>query len=64
MKGLRGSRCRGDAYARALRPSQRGELEISDVNRAYLDAGALTVEVFGTMFDAPYMPPKKPATAP
>ncbi|MBC2906898.1 glucose-1-phosphate thymidylyltransferase RfbA [Streptomyces cupreus] len=29
--------------ARALRPSPRGELEITDVNRAYLEAGALHV---------------------
>jgi glucose-1-phosphate thymidylyltransferase len=29
----------------ALRPSDRGEYEITDVNRAYLDRGALSVEV-------------------
>ena len=33
------------AIARALRPSARGEYEITDVNRAYLAAGRLTVEV-------------------
>jgi glucose-1-phosphate thymidylyltransferase len=33
--------------AHSLRPSRRGELEISDVNRAYLDRGSLTVEVMG-----------------
>jgi glucose-1-phosphate thymidylyltransferase len=33
--------------AAGLRPSPRGELEITDVNRAYLEAGRLTVEVFG-----------------
>ena len=31
--------------ARELRPSPRGEYEITDVNRAYLDRGALQVEV-------------------
>jgi glucose-1-phosphate thymidylyltransferase len=31
--------------ARCLRPSQRGELEITDVNRTYLNQGRLSVEV-------------------
>jgi len=30
-----------------LKPSQRGELEITDVNRAYLERGQLTVELMG-----------------
>jgi glucose-1-phosphate thymidylyltransferase len=33
--------------ARNLRPSARGELEITDVNRAYLERGTLHVEVLG-----------------
>jgi glucose-1-phosphate thymidylyltransferase len=33
--------------AASIRPSARGELEITDVNRAYLAAGALQVEVMG-----------------
>lgn len=33
--------------ARSLKPSARGELEITDVNRAYLERGQLHVEVMG-----------------
>jgi glucose-1-phosphate thymidylyltransferase len=33
--------------ARELRPSARGELEITDLNRRYLEAGRLHVEVLG-----------------
>jgi len=33
--------------AKALKPSPRGELEITDLNRSYLSDGSLTVEVMG-----------------
>jgi glucose-1-phosphate thymidylyltransferase len=33
-----------------LRPSARGELEITDVNRVYMERGQLAVEVFGRGF--------------
>ena len=33
--------------ARDLKPSSRGELEITDLNRRYLEAGSLNVEVMG-----------------
>jgi glucose-1-phosphate thymidylyltransferase len=38
---------RAPAFARALAPSPRGELEITDLNRAYLKAGDLRVEKLG-----------------
>ncbi len=34
-------------YARRIRPSSRGELEITDLNRIYLEAGELSVERLG-----------------
>jgi glucose-1-phosphate thymidylyltransferase len=38
---------RASALARSLKPSDRGELEITDLNRAYLKEGALRVERLG-----------------
>ena len=32
-------------YARALKPSRRGELEITDVNNRYIDAGEMTYDI-------------------
>jgi len=36
--------------ARQLKPSRRGELEITDLNRLYLERGALSVELMGRGF--------------
>jgi glucose-1-phosphate thymidylyltransferase len=41
---------RASDIAAGLKPSARGEIEITDVNRAYLEAGALKVETLGRGF--------------
>jgi glucose-1-phosphate thymidylyltransferase len=38
---------RASGFARRLKPSERGELEITDLNRCYLEAGSLVVERLG-----------------
>jgi len=38
------------AKAKSLKPSHRGELEITDLNRIYLEEQTLTVELFGRGF--------------
>ena len=37
-------------YAKSLKPSKRGELEITDLNRIYLEEGKLDVQLLGQGF--------------
>ncbi len=37
-------------YAKSLTPSKRGEIEITDLNRIYLNRGSLTIQVLGRGF--------------
>jgi len=39
--------CKAVEYAKSLKPSARGELEITDLNRIYLQQGKLNVELLG-----------------
>ncbi|HEY2356937.1 MAG TPA: glucose-1-phosphate thymidylyltransferase RfbA [Phenylobacterium sp.] len=41
---------RASEFARTLKPSHRGELEITALNQVYLDAGQLNVELLGRGF--------------
>ena len=39
------------SYAKSLKPSPRGELEIDELNRAYLEDGTVDVDILGRGFD-------------
>lgn len=37
-------------FAKSLKPSKRGELEITDINQMYIDAGAMDIKLMGRGF--------------
>ena len=50
MTGLYFYDDRASQFAKTLKPSERGELEITALNQVYLDAGELNVELLGRGF--------------
>ena len=53
---------RSGTLAASIKPSARGELEITAVNERYLQQGQLEVEVIGTMVNLPRAGHRHPTT--